>query len=233
MSELSPIDLAALASFLACWLGYTWLAGGRLGGRRSLMARMDEYRRAWMTRMLGRDNRMLDIQVVAVLTRSIAFFASTSLFIVAGLLAVLGAREQAMAVIAELPLAEPGAAATWELKVLLLVVIFVYAFFKFTWALRQFNYVAIIVGGAPPDPATEPSGRDFVERGATIASRAAEHFNRGLRAYYFGLAALSWFVHPILLIGLSVWVVLVLWRREFRSNILRTLGPHGTPLGPP
>ena len=41
------------------------------------------------------------------------------------------------------------------------------------------------------------------------------HFNNGLRAYYFGLAAVTWFLHPYAVFAATVWVVLVLYRREF------------------
>ena len=57
-----------------------------------------------------------------------------------------------------------------------------------------------------------------------MATSAAAHFNAGVRAYYFGLAALGWFLHPWLFMALTGWVVLVLYRREFRSKLLRTLG---------
>jgi uncharacterized membrane protein len=48
-------------------------------------------------------------------------------------------------------------------------------------------------------------------------------FNNGLRAYYFGVAALSWFVHPILMIVVTLAVVYVLHTREFRSRTLHVL----------
>jgi uncharacterized membrane protein len=51
-----------------------------------------------------------------------------------------------------------------------------------------------------------------------------------MRAYYFGLAGLAWFVHPLLFVCASLWVVLVAWRREFRSTSLKILGPVGEPL---
>ena len=128
-----------------------------------------------------------------------------------------------MAVLAELPFAVASSTLLWDLKVLLLIVLFVYAFFKFTWAFRQYNYCLILVGSAPaPGPLSEASGR-IAERLARIASSTGRHANRGIRAYYFGLAALSWFIHPFLFMLLTVWVVLVLYRREFRSRLLRTL----------
>ncbi len=60
--------------------------------------------------MLERDNRMVDTQIIANLMRSASFFASTTMFIIAGLIAVLGARQQAMAVLAELPFAVASSA---------------------------------------------------------------------------------------------------------------------------
>jgi uncharacterized membrane protein len=143
--------------------------------------------------------------------------------IIAGLIAVLGARDQAMAVLAELPFAVASSTLLWNLKALLLIVVFVYAFFKFTWAFRQYNYCLILVGCAPaPGPLTEASRR-VAERLARIASSTGRHSNRGIRAYYFGLAALSWFIHPWLFMLLTVWVILVLYRREFHSGLVQTL----------
>jgi uncharacterized membrane protein len=155
------------------------------------------------------------------------------MFIIAGLIAVLGAREQAMAVLAALPFAVASPPQLWELKVLLLIVLFVYAFFKFSWAFRHYNYCLILVGAVPsPERVTEES-RQIAERTADIATSTGRHFNGGLRAYYFGLAALSWFIHPWLFLALTAWVVWVIYRREFRSRLLRTLAPPQEGVLPP
>jgi len=52
---------------------------------------------------------------------------------------------------------------------------------------------------------------------------AIYHFNLGLRAYYFSLALLAWFLDPIVFIFSSTWVVAVLYRREFKSRTLDAL----------
>ncbi len=44
--------------------------------------------------------------------------------------------------------------------------------------------------------------------------------NFGLRSYYFGMAMLTWFISPWLFMVMSVGVVLVLYRREFHSDVL-------------
>jgi uncharacterized membrane protein len=224
-------DLLAPAFFLLCWVGYAAFADGQFGDRRSLMARIHEMRRVWMRRMLARENRIGDMQVVMILAQSNAFFASTAILIVGGCLAILGAREQAMTVLNEIPGVAAAPPFVWEMKVLLLVIVFVFAFFKLTWSLRQFNYVAILIGAAPPhDEADTPSGREYADRAAGVASRAAEHFNKALRTFYFGLAALSWFLQPFLFMALTLLVVLVVYRREFHSHTLTILGPTGSPV---
>jgi uncharacterized membrane protein len=223
-------DIVAPFWFLACWIGYATYAD-RGGGRRSLMWRMHEYRRAWLNRMVARDNRIVDTQICNVLVQNISFFASAAILVIGGLLAVLGARDQAIAALAELPLATPTSTWVWETKILLLVVVFTYAFFSLTWSLRQFNYVAIMIGAAPPpEQAGQALTERFVERAASLATRAGDHFNKAMRAYYFGLAALSWLLNPLLLMVVSTWVVAVVWRREFRSVTLELLGPVGEPL---
>jgi uncharacterized membrane protein len=222
LSDTSLADLLAPVWFVLCWLGYTYYADGERP-RRNLTRVMHTYRIVWARQMLERDNRMVDTQIIANLMRSGSFFASTSMFILAGLIAVLGARQQAMAVLAELPFAVASSASLWDAKVLLLIVLFVYAFFKFTWAFRQYNYCLILVGCAPaPDHLGAASG-GIAERLARIATSTGRHFNRGIRAYYFGLGALSWFIHPLLFMLLTVWVVLVLYRREFHSRLLHML----------
>jgi uncharacterized membrane protein len=224
-------DMAAPMFFLLCWIGYAAFADGPFGGRRSLMARIHEVRRVWMRRMLTRENRIGDMQVVMILAQSNAFFASTAILIVGACLAILGAHDQAMSVLNEIPGVADTPLFLWEIKVALLVVVFVFAFFKLTWSLRQFNYVAILIGAAPPhDDADTPAAREYADRAAGVASRAAEHFNKALRTFYFGLAALSWFLQPFLFMALTLLVVLVVYRREFHSHTLTILGPAGSPV---
>jgi uncharacterized membrane protein len=230
-STISVPDLLAPFFFLLCWAGYSVLADGTIGSRRSLMSRIHEHRRLWLQRMLERDNRIGDMAIVNVLAQSNAFFASTSLLIIGGCLAILGSRDQAMQILNEIPAVAETPPLLWEMKVLLLVVVFVFAFFKLTWSLRQYNYVAILIGAAPsPAEAALPESLRYAEAMANVASRAAEHFNKALRTYYFGLAALSWFLQPFLFMGLTALVVVVVYRREFESHTVLALGRAGEPI---
>ncbi|MCK7580229.1 MAG: DUF599 domain-containing protein [Chromatiales bacterium] len=149
MPQVPVIDVLSLAWFVLLWAGYTAYADHRVRAARSLRAVMHGYRVQWMQQMLLRDNRVADVNIVRNLLAGVSFFASTTLLILAGVVTVLGSTDQVIGMVRELPFAAGTTLVQWELKLLVLGVIFVYAFFKFTWALRQFNYCTILIGAAP------------------------------------------------------------------------------------
>jgi uncharacterized membrane protein len=176
-----------------------------------------------MRRMLLRDNRIADASVIGNLERNASFFASSTLIILAGILTVLGSTDRAVSVLADLPFVQPASRGISELKLLGLAVVFVYAFFTFSWCMRQYNFAAILVGSAPmigERHVSEQERKAFAERTARVISLAANQFNFGLRSYYFGLAMLAWFINPWFFMIVTTGVVLVLYRREFHSDVL-------------
>lgn len=219
MTAFSLLDGLALGLFALSWVGYSALVD-RLPAlrRRSVIAAMDEHRRRWMRTMATRENRIMDTQIIGNLMNSTSFLANTAIFILGGLVAMMGAPDLGAKVFGSLPFAVQPDPAAWEMKITLLLLIFVRAFFELTWALRQFNYCSIVMGGIPHGQPSEPMLAQ-AEMAAKVANRAARHFNTGLRAYYFGLAALAWILHPLALVAATLIVVQELYRREFRSVV--------------
>ncbi len=218
MSGFTILDYLALSWYLLCWFGYSHLADHPRWYEQSVRAAMNALRRRWMLTMLRRDPRMLDALIQASLLTGSTFFASTSILLVGGMLAILGATEQAIAILGELPFTPVMTRAVWEIKVLLLVVIFVYAFFKFAWCYRLFTYCSVLLGAAPLPEQLDDKAEAHAEHMAELHGLAAEHFNSGIRAYFFALAALCWFLHPLIFILATAWVTWVVYRREFRSR---------------
>jgi uncharacterized membrane protein len=182
---------------------------------------MNKFRRQWLLEMSRRDTRLVDINALTSLAHNMTFFASTTILVIGGLFAMFGSSERAIGALNELPFAVPTSQTAWEVKVLLLIVIFVYAFFQFAWASRMSNYCAILIGAAPPHGT--PEAATHAERAARMTNLMGHHFNLGLRAYFFALAFLGWFVHPWLLVAATSCVVLVNYWREFRSPELHAL----------
>jgi len=89
---------------------------------------------------------------------------------------------------AALPFGDKATAVQWEAKSIGLSVIFVYAFFKFAWSYRLYNYMAIMVGAAPPMELKDTiEGKTHAARLARLCEVAGRHFNRGQRAFFFAL----------------------------------------------
>ena len=111
-----------------------------------------------------------------------------------------------------------------QFKLLFLGLIYVFTFFQFTWSLRQYGFGGVLIGAAP-------EGRDLPEhelmlyanRAAKVIDQAAHSFNYGLRAIYFSLAALAWFINAWLFMASTVIVLLIMKHREFHSKALKAL----------
>jgi uncharacterized membrane protein len=216
-------DSIALLFFIGCWVGYAYYT--QHTSRESLVAITNRFRLQWMRQMLKRENRSVDAIIIGNLMRSITFSANTSIFILAGLLGMLSYREKVGEIISAIPFAKPMTPVMWEVKIFLLIIIFVYAFFKYTWALRQQNYTSIMVASAPLDTelGEHTQHDEHARKAAFLAGKAAEHFNNGLRAYYFGIAVLAWFLHPTLFMIATALVMYVTQKREYRSQTLQRL----------
>jgi uncharacterized membrane protein len=173
--------------------------------------------------MLERDIRVMDSTLIGNLMTSVSFYANTTIYIIAGLVAALGAADRLLSFTADLPFGGAGNRELLEIKLMLLLASFVFAYFKFTWSLRQFNLLSILVGAAPLGKTGEPGIDTYAHRLAGANNLAGDDFNRGIRAYYFGLAASGWLLNPVALAVLALAVLIVLYRRDYRSAALHIL----------
>ncbi|MCD6666869.1 DUF599 domain-containing protein [Hydrogenophaga bisanensis] len=219
-------DWLALVCFFSLWVGYAWFA--KVWGRRrsSLLVTTNRYRAYWMMQATQRDPRMLDGLITQTLSNTPAFFSSTSILVIGGLFALLGTTEKATELMSEIPFAQATTLIVFEFKILVLIAIFVYAFFRFSWCMRQYTFVALVIGSMPPPEDFEAGKHDrqkFADRAAAMVGSAAETFNDGLRAYYFSFALLAWFVSPLAMVVSTGIVVAILYSREFRSDVLQVL----------
>jgi len=219
-SGISSLDLVALSWFLIAWVGYIFFSKNKCKKERvGLIAEMDKIRKEWAYELLKRDNRIMDSQLINGLIRKESFFASTTMLILASTIALMGVGDEVLHLFQNVPYAQTTSKLLWEIKVLVLIMIFMFAFFKFTWSIRQHSYCAILLGSIPGvNESTSPQTLEKANKLADLTSLAASQFNNGLRAYYFALAELSWFYHPLVFMFATTWVLLVLYRREYHSN---------------
>ncbi|MEA3535098.1 DUF599 domain-containing protein [Rhizobium sp. CC-YZS058] len=219
---MALIDTIALLVFALLWAGYVRITDQSTAfGRVSLSKLMVERRRAWIMNSLNRDLKMIDTQIIAGLQAGTAFFASTCIFALGGCFALLGRAAEAYALFDDLPYFFQGGRSAFELKVVGLTCLFGYAFFKFGWSYRLFNYCSILVGAIPMMHETKEDRAAAVkaaERAVRMNVVAAKHFNAGLRTIFLSIGYLGWFVSPYALMTLTAFVIFVLIRRQFFSE---------------
>ncbi|WP_247894183.1 DUF599 domain-containing protein [Azospirillum sp. B510] len=212
--DVTPLDIVAFVWFVGSWVGFTIIQDHLLSGGNVLNQHLRIIRRHWIDRMLERDNRIIDSQLVGHTMQSCTFFASTNMLVLAGLVGSFGAAERAQQVISDLSFAVHTSHQLFEIKMLLMVVIFTFGFFKFTWALRQYNYCCALIGSAPLPPVAPEDRKAIAQTISEALTLAIVALNGGIRSYYFALAALVWIIGPLPFIAASSGVVVILTRRQ-------------------
>eukprot|EP01037_Dinobryon_pediforme_P011666 gene11666-11753_t len=147
--EFSLMDALALLFFAASWSLYNYVVELSPSHEVGLNNLMDVYRQRWMDNMRIREVRIVDTQIMGSLQNGTAFFASTSLLAIGASATLLRATDDVLQVFRDLPFGLVTTRALWEIKAAGLMVIFGYAFFKFSWSYRLFNYAAILLGATP------------------------------------------------------------------------------------
>lgn len=220
---MSELDIAALVYFLFVIGIYRVLLGRTRLREGSLVGAVQAQRVRWMLNMGRRENRMLDAILLGSLGQGNAFFASTAAIAVGGLAASVGSGEKVQTLLERLPYVAPSSPVAWDIKLLLIMGVFIYAFFKFAWGFRLSHYAAIMIGATPPASEAPDVCREHAERTARLIGIASEHTNSGLRSFYHAIAAIAWFFHPILFMLTTTWVMLILIRRDFFSRARATI----------
>lgn len=219
-------DWLAIVWFFAGWAGYAWFARNSGAKRPSLLRTTNRYRHYWLLQATSRDPRVIDGIITQNLSSTPAFFSSTTIIIIGGLFALLGTTDKAAELVREIPFAVRTSVLIFDLKVLMMVGVFVYAFFRFSWSMRQYTFVALIIGSMPSPQEFADGKFDrevFATRASRMVSLAAETFNDGLRAYYLSFGIMAWFFSTIAFVLGTGIVILILYNREFNSDVLGVL----------
>ncbi|WP_246624778.1 DUF599 domain-containing protein [Oceanobacter mangrovi] len=220
------MNWVGLIWFLFCWIAYSQFAKFMATRTASLSSVMHVHRINWMRRLLTREVRVGDAALLANVERNVNFFASSCVLVLAGLLTALTAVHEIRDMLSKISFATIDSILAMEIKVVVMICVFIYAFFTFTWSMRQFGFASALVGAAPmpnDNSVTPADRRSFAIYAAKVIDQASHSYNNGLRAFYFSLALLLWFVNVWLLMAAAAVIVGILYEREFLSRSLKAL----------
>ena len=215
IAALSAADAVAVALLVLAALATGWLIEHPPRDRPSVSRIMADYRREWMRQIPLRDARIFDATILGNLRQGTAFFASTVLIAIGGVLALVGNTTPLQGIAEEIT-RDHAPTLLWQIKLLTVAAFLAQAFLKFVWSHRIFGYCSVMVAAIPQDGA-DPRGPALAARAGELQVRAAINFNRGLRAVYFAIAALGWLLGPWALMVATAVVAATLVTREFAS----------------
>ena len=169
-------------------------------------------RRLWVEHVM-RSNSTKDIMAVQTLRNFImapSLMASTAGLLIIGTLTLSGQAENISHSWHVLSIGGSHATELWILKVMLLLVDFIVAFFAFAMSVRLANHVLFMVNVPEPGTHHALSPKAVAHR----LNRAGNMFAIGMRAFFFAIPMVFWLFGPYFLLISTVGLVLALYRLD-------------------
>lgn len=167
-----------------------------------------------MRAMAGRDNRLMDGQLLGHTINSASFFASSNLILIAAAAGVLFGGEASFRSASSLIVIKTSSRLLFELQLALVLITLARGLLDFIWAIRQLNYTVAVVGAAPGGT-WGPLQEAYGAAAGRLLNPALSAFNAGVRGYYFALAAASWiFGSTTFIIATLSAVAVLIWRQR-------------------
>ncbi|MDB5615369.1 MAG: hypothetical protein JWQ22_3022 [Devosia sp.] len=203
---------------LLCYFAYNIIVPQVEKLRPSLSVIMNMQRRRWVANAAVRESPF-DAILSGNIMGSVSFLASTAVLLILAIFAVFGQLPALMAALNSASLHRVYTVTEVQLHLVVMLTMFVLAFFAFTLALRQFNHFCIMLGAIDHSSPISDEEIDAITR---MNALGAKNFNSGIRAYYFSVATVAWFVSEWLPIATCAATILILAHREFFSSSHRT-----------
>jgi uncharacterized membrane protein len=168
-------------------------------------------RRLWVENIMR--NPAKDIMAVQSLRNFImapSLMASTAALLIIGTLTLSGQAENISHSWHVLSIGGSHSTQLWILKVMLLLVDFIVAFFAFAMSVRLANHVLFMVNVPEHDAHHNLSPKAVARR----LHRAGNMFAIGMRAFFFAIPLVFWLFGPYFLLIASVGLVMTLYRLD-------------------
>ncbi len=210
---LPEVLIVGAAVVLLCGYHAWFLLEIRHRPQRTVVGFARAQRAAWVDRIMSRGDGILAVQTLRNWVMATSFLASTAILIAVGLLGFLVSVDKVSALLHEINLFGDQSDSLVTVKLALLIVNFLLAFFNFTLSLRFYNYVALSMNAV--DPAGGSAARDSAIR---FLEAGASHYTLGMRSYYLAIALVGWLFGPVWLLVAVIVTLFALYRHDHFST---------------
>lgn len=166
-------------------------------------------RRKWVQSVMKVQGDIVAIQTLRNQVMAANFLASTAILIALGLMGGAFRPEFYNSISHALNLAGARSETLWMFKLMLLVVLFFFAFFNFTLAIRYYNHAGFMIEITDVnDPNVTP------ESVTEVLNHGALHYTMGMRGFYLAVPSALWLFGPVWLLCGSLVLIWVLYRLD-------------------
>lgn len=161
-------------------------------------------RAEWVRVVMLENHDILGIQTLRNWVMASTFLASTSILINIAILNVTFQMNEASAISHSLNFLGSDSNFLWMIKLLLLTILFFFAFFNFTLSVRYYNHAGFMI-----DIPVNDTPDDACRAAADIINRGAFHYFLGMRGYYLAIPMTLWLFGPIWMLAGTIMMVFI------------------------
>ncbi|HEU0187600.1 MAG TPA: DUF599 domain-containing protein [Gallionellaceae bacterium] len=153
---------------------------------------------------------VLAVQTLRNSTMAATFLASTSVLLIVGVLTLSAQGDKMEGTWHTLNIVGSARTELWLVKLLIMLLDLLVAFFSFSMAVRVFNHVGYMINV----PLKRGHRMLQPEHVATHLNRAGTFYSIGMRAYYFCVPMVFWLFGPHLMLLATVALIIALYRLD-------------------
>jgi len=204
------IDISTYALSLGVIGGYHLYLRARLSRDPSytIQSVNNDARTAWVENIMAeKSNGILAVQTLRNSTMAATFLASTAILLMMGTLNLMQNSGKTDSLLHSLQSGIVAGDNLEQIKLLILLATFFWAFFSFSMALRMYNHVGYLINSSNDKHQFYPTPH-YVSR---LLNRSGAYYSLGMRAYYISVPLVFALFNPYYMVVASIGLIVVLY----------------------
>lgn len=165
-------------------------------------------RTAWVENIIAeKSNAILAVQTLRNSTMAATFLASTAILLMMGTLNLMQHSSTQNTLLHSLQSGIAAGDGLEQIKLLILLATFFWAFFSFSLALRLYNHVGYLINSSNDQCQFHPTAH-YISR---LLNRSGNYYSLGMRAYYISVPLVFALFNPYYIVIASVALIMALY----------------------